>query len=137
MAGRGGGIGRRLLDRWPGSAAVAAHRRDYRIAAEPPGIADYAAVVAEALGSPDQARLRVVDGVTTVDPPGPCAQEFAEALDELLSAPADPRYVVARPVLPRTGEASWASPDERRREDWHLASCAMRFPQFSVSAPKR
>ena len=77
---------------------------DYRIAAEPPGIADYAAVVAEALGSPDQARLRVVEGVTTVDLPGPRAQEFAEALDELLSAPADPRYVVARPVLPRTGE---------------------------------
>ncbi len=77
---------------------------DYRIAAAPPGIADYAAVIAEALGSPDQARLRVIDGVTTVDLPGPFAQEFAEALDELLSAPADPRYVVARPVLPRTGE---------------------------------
>ena len=81
-------------------------KADYRVAEAAPGIVDYAAVVAEALGSTEQVRLRVREGITTVDLPGPRAREFADALDELLSAPADPRYVVARPILPPASAGS-------------------------------
>ena len=72
----------------------------YQAAVGDPGIATYAAVVASAIGRPGESRIRVADGVTTVDLPGAGAAQFAEALDELLSSPATPRYVIARPVLP-------------------------------------
>jgi hypothetical protein len=73
-----------------------------------PGVADYAAAVADALHeaglcpqSAADVRHRVdPDGVVGVDLPGPAAAHFAVALDELLGAPVLPRYVVGRPVLP-------------------------------------
>ncbi|MDQ1247146.1 MAG: hypothetical protein QG597_1516, partial [Actinomycetota bacterium] len=73
----------------------------YRIAADEPGITTYASVVAEALGQPaSRVRMQLRDGITTVDLPGPAAEAFAAALDEVVSEPGQPRYVIARPVLP-------------------------------------
>jgi superfamily II DNA or RNA helicase len=83
------------------SAAVAS----YREAADEPGFATYAEVVASALGCPGQSRIRVSEGVTTADLPGVRAAEFAAALDELLGPPASPRYVIARPLLPELPRA--------------------------------
>jgi hypothetical protein len=71
----------------------------YHEAAADPGVATYAAVIASALGHPDGVRFRVRDHVTLIDLPGPAAQDFAGALDELLNEPGRPRYVIARPVL--------------------------------------
>lgn len=73
-----------------------------------PGVATYAAVVADALheaGRCPQAaadvRVRVdADGLTGFDLPGPAAALFATALEEVLAAPVQPRYVIGRPRLP-------------------------------------
>lgn len=117
-AGAAGGVA--LVGRRAGTdRAIAA----YRVAADEPGIATYAAVVAEALGrSAGDVRLRMRDGITTVDLPGPRAEEFAAALDDLVSEPGQPRYVIARPVLPplppdRAGQVRLARAACRRRLD--------------------
>ena len=80
----------------------------YAAATGDPGIASYGAVIADALAaagltsqSAADVRLRVdADGITSIDLPGPAAEAFARSLEELLAAPALPRYVVARPRLP-------------------------------------
>ena len=121
--------------------AVAVHRAGCRavlayaeIVGEP-GIASYAYVVADALleaGACDKGagnvRIRVdPDGMTCVDLPGPAAVAFAAALDELLGAPALPRYVIGRPVLPslppigERARARIARSAFRRRLDMPLA----------------
>lgn len=98
-AGAGG-----LAQRRAGDRAVAA----YAGAVGEPGVETYAAVVADALHAADRCpqtaadvRVRVdADGAVGLDLPGPAAADFAAALEELLTAPVLPRYVVARPVLP-------------------------------------
>ena len=73
---------------------------EYSRLTQPPPVSAYAEVIATALGQPNGVRFRVRGGEDLVDLPGPQAQTFAKALDELLGPPGRSRYVIARPVLP-------------------------------------
>lgn len=131
----------------PALLAAAGRRRASMVAVETyrthvgePGIASYAAVVADALRelglteqTPADVRVRVdADGRVGVDLPGPAAAEFATALEELLAAPALPRYVVGRPLLPeldgRSRRSAIRTARRALRERLEVAQCVHPVP---------